>query len=144
MGFFAARRATKIFDFVKKLTYELLSSTLDVLLNMKGVKNCGVSRNDLVAEWSAYDCLALQYNQYNFGRETPHTPSDLWEFWRSIRANVPAWFKVASVLVLIQPSSCGIERFFSLVKANTSEEQNGEHGRTLAVRSMLLYNSKKG
>lgn len=97
-----------------------------------------------MAEWPAYLRLAKQCNQYKYGRETPHTPGDLWEFWRSIQANVPAWYKVASVLVLIQPSSCGIERFFSLVKANTSEEQNSEHGRTLAVRSMLLYNSKKG
>ena len=54
---------------------------------------------------------------------------------------LPSWFAVAYVLMLMQPSSASIERFFATVKANTSAQQNGESHETLAVRCMCLYNN---
>jgi hypothetical protein len=62
-------------------------------------------------------------------------------WWRGLRLKLPSWFALATILVLMQPSSASIERFFATVKANTSGQQNGESAETLALRSMCLYNS---
>jgi hypothetical protein len=68
------------------------------------------------------------------------SPQELWKWWREIASNVPKLFSIASVLVLAQPSSAAIERFYSKVKANTDATQGGEFEETFAARTMALYN----
>ena len=68
------------------------------------------------------------------------TPAELWMWWRRIRSDVPTWFAIARFLVLMQPTSAAIERFYSLVKANTSDRQGSEAEETFAVRAMALFN----
>ncbi len=75
-------------------------------------------------------------------RPSLDTPSQLWMWWRGLRLKLPSFFAVASVLILMQPSSASIERFFATVKANTSAQQNGESHESLALRSMCLYNNR--
>ncbi len=71
------------------------------------------------------------------------TPAELWMWWRRIGQDVPNWFAVAKILVLMQPTSAAIERFYSIVKANTSSRQVAESEETFAVRSMVLYNYRE-
>jgi hypothetical protein len=71
------------------------------------------------------------------------SPSGLWMWWRSIKNSLPSWYTIAKVLVLLQPSSASIERFFALLKANSSAQQNNESREILAARSMALYNQPK-
>ncbi len=68
------------------------------------------------------------------------SPAQLWMWWLGIRSEVPTWFGVARFLVLMQPTSAAIERFYSLVKANTSSRQTAEAEETFAVRTMILFN----
>ncbi len=112
---------------------------LDLLAELKGV-GPGV-RAGLDAEFLQYEIEVR--NRVNEIRVTPSldTPSQLWMWWRSLRLKLPNFFAVAAILVLMQPSSAAIERFFATVKANTSAQQYGEAAETLALRSMLLYNS---
>lgn len=70
-------------------------------------------------------------------------PAELWMWWRRIRDDVPTWFLVAKVLVLMQPTSAAVERFYSIVKANTSARQVAEAEETFACRTMVLYNYRK-
>ncbi len=67
-------------------------------------------------------------------------PAELWMWWRRIAVDVPTWFEVAKILVLMQPTSAAIERFYSIVKANTSSRQSAEAEETFATRTMVLYN----
>ncbi len=58
----------------------------------------------------------------------------------SVITKLPAWFEITKFLALIQPSSAIAERFFSVVKSQTSEQQNAEYRDTFAGRSMALFN----
>jgi hypothetical protein len=111
---------------------------LDLLASLKGVPPN--TRAGLDAELGIYHDLVR--NRLQEVQETPGlgTPSQLWMWWRGIREKVPHWYEVASILVLMQPSSASIERFFSLVKANTSAVQSSESADTFAMRCMCLYN----
>jgi hypothetical protein len=114
-------------------------SFFDLLASLKGVP-VGV-RQGLDAELLQYEVVVR--NQILELKDTPSldTPSQLWMWWRGLREKLPSWFAVVSVLVLMQPSSASIERFFATVKANSSGQQNGETNETLALRCMCLYNS---
>jgi hypothetical protein len=115
------------------------SGILDLLAGLKGV-GAGV-RAGLDAELLLYEIE--ERNRLNEIRASPSldTPSQLWMWWRGLRLKLPNFFAVAAILVLMQPSSAAIERFFATVKANTSAQQNGEAAETLALRAMCLYNS---
>jgi hypothetical protein len=52
-------------------------------------------------------------------------------WWTAIESLTSVSFPSGQILVLIQPSSAVIERFFSVVKANTSEKQGSEIDDTL-------------
>ncbi len=112
---------------------------LDLLGGLKGVH---VSvRSGLNAELVQYETEVRNRMADVSANPSLDTPSQLWMWWRGLRLKLPNWFAIASVLVLMQPSSASIERFFATVKANTSAQQNGESHDTLALRCMCLYNS---
>jgi hypothetical protein len=101
-----------------------------------------VLQTDLAAEYPQYLRLAgLQRDRFT-RKECEDTPIELWNWWRSIAHEVPKLFGVASILVLAQPSSAAIERFYSKVKANTDATQGGESQETFAGRCMAMYNKK--
>jgi len=111
---------------------------LDLLANLKGV--APGTRAGLDAEFLQYEIEVR--NRLVEMQNTPSldTPSQLWMWWRSLREVLPNFFEVAAVVVLMQPSSAAIERFFATVKANTSAQQGGESHESLALRSQCLYN----
>jgi hypothetical protein len=111
---------------------------LDLLAGLKGVPSNSCVGLD--AELGIYHDLVR--NRLAEVQATPSlgSPSQLWLWWRGIREKVPPWYAVAAILVLMQPSSAVIERFFSLVKANSSGQQSGESADTFAMRCMCLYN----
>jgi hypothetical protein len=100
----------------------------------------GGVRSGLDAELLLYDIEVR--NRLTDVQLTPSldTPSQLWMWWRGLRLKLPNFFAVAAVLILMQPSSASIERFFATVKGNTSGQQNGEADETLELRCMCLYN----
>ena len=112
---------------------------LDLLAGLKGVQPG--TRSGLDAEFLQYEIEVR--NRLNELQLNPslEAPSQLWMWWRGLRLKLPNFFEVASVLVLLQPSSAAIERFFATVKANSSEQQNGETPESLEVRSMCVYNN---
>jgi hypothetical protein len=71
------------------------------------------------------------------------TPTYLWDWWKSLRTQVPHFWSIASILVLMQPSSAFIERFFSVLKGNTSALQSSEAPETIQGRSMACTIDKK-
>ena len=97
----------------------------------------------LLGEFTEYARMA-QLKVDSFAAQTcKDTPDELWKWWREIGDKVPKLFSISCVLVLVQPSSAAIERFYSKVKANTDATQGGEFEDTFAARTMALYNSKK-
>jgi hypothetical protein len=110
----------------------------DLLAGLKGVP--AGTRSGLEAELVLYQTEVRNRLAELAANPSLNTPSQLWLWWRGLRLKLPSFFAVASILILMQPSSASIERFFSTVKANTSAQQNAESHETLALRCMCLYN----
>lgn len=121
---------------------EYLTTAISVLTSLKGIDQGSVQmlRLDLSAQIFAYQQACRDRARHLQANPKEDTPPNHWSWWLSIRAGVPAWFSVAEILVLLQPTSGAIERFFSLVKANTSTLQNNEAPEVFAARCMCLYN----
>lgn len=118
-----------------------LHSCVDTLTRLKGIVNRDVLRGQLLGEHPEYVRAAKEWKVSIGAEPGGDTPARLWDWWRAISAKVPAWFTVAKILVLLQPSSAAIERFYSLVKANSDDTQGAESQETLASRCMLMYNT---
>lgn len=118
-----------------------VASAVKVLVQLKGITHSEEAlREGLFLETHTYQVEAMEFKEQLAKRKEEHTPKDLWDWWRSQRFALPTWFSVAKVLVLIQLASATIERFFSLVKGNTSEQQNAEYADTFQARCMAMYN----
>jgi hypothetical protein len=111
---------------------------LDYLSNLKGLKDDEQLRENLESEWLELIResreKALQWN------EDMDLPSHLWTWWKGLKGKLPYFYRVAKVLVLMQPSSALIERFFSLVKAYTDATQSNEDIANFETRCMVIYN----
>jgi hypothetical protein len=121
---------------------EYLTTAINVLTSLKGIDQGSVQmlRLDLSAQIFTYQQACRDRARQLQANPKEDTPPNHWSWWLSIRAGVSAWFSVAEILVLLQPTSGAIERFFSLVKANTSALQNNEAPEAFAARCMCLYN----
>lgn len=120
---------------------EYLAAAIDVLTALKGVKGEVLQlKIDLNAQIISYQQACREHARHLQAAPKEDTPPLLWTWWVSISAVVPAWFSIAQILVLLQPTSAAIERFFSLVKANTSPLQNKESTATFVARCMTIYN----
>lgn len=116
----------------------------DQLSNIKGVPRLSKDfRLALLQESTNYKNLAVQFRKDVEANPPSHTPLALWEWWVSQRLNLPKFFEIASLLVLIQPSSAIVERFYSILKGETSEQQNAEYADTFAGRAKALFNERK-
>jgi hypothetical protein len=69
-------------------------------------------------------------------------PSALWDWMWHNRDEFPVWYELAAHGVLIQPSSAAIERFFSILKGQTSKKQFSFKKSNLLLRALCLYNSR--
>lgn len=125
----------------KRYVKELQEATKIIYDNVKALK--ADNANDLLAslskELSQYIRIAKSYLERT-SLEDQQDPHNLWEFWKSQRLALPCWFGVATILVLIQPSSAFNERCFSLVKASTKPTQNGEYEETFQGRALAICN----
>lgn len=119
-----------------------LIKAIELLASLKGIAQSAayMLSVELNGQVLTYQQLCRDRARHLQANPKEDTAPQLWNWWLSIRAGVPAWFSVAEVLVLLQPTSGAIERFFSLVKANTSALQNREAPEVFATRCMCLYN----
>lgn len=121
---------------------QFLVKSMDFLVDLKGAKMNNVTRAGLESEVIALS-REIRLRQSEIGSNPSlDNPSDLWMWWRSLKVKLPHWYGIAKILVLLQPSSAMVERFFSLLKAYTSPLQNSESHATRAARGMLIYNGK--
>lgn len=72
--------------------------------------------------------------------ESLKSPAAIWQWWKSQKTRLKNFFEIARILVLIVPSSAVVERFFSIVKAQTTPQQNAEYADTFGGRAMALFN----
>jgi len=144
-------RAAGIFH-PRRLEKELLSATwatetrpalINYLAGLKGLQNPERVMENLEVEWIVFQRESRARFNYLGLHPLEDTPPHHWMWIRSLRSVVPAWYEVASILCLIQPSSACIERFFSISKRNTSAQQNQELPGTRAARLMTVYNTKE-
>ena len=123
-----------------------LITAIEQLTSLKGIKAADVTqlKVDLNAQLIAYQRACRDRARHLAAAPQEDTPPALWTWWVSVRMDVPAWFSVAKILVLLQPTSAAIERFFSYVKANTSPLQHNESREVFAARCMSIYNDPPG
>ena len=120
-----------------------LIEAMDLFVSLKGSKQMQVTHVGLEGEVVELKRQMRVRRDELMKNPKLDTPSNLWMWWRSLKLVMPNWFGVAKILVILQPSSAMVERFFSLLKAYTSPLQNSEAHETRAARAMLLYNEKK-
>ena len=59
-----------------------------------------------------------------------------------MKTDIPTWYAVAKVLVLIQPTSAPMERLFSIIKGGTTPQQACEQPQTREARGMAMFNDE--
>ena len=64
----------------------------------------------------------------------------LWEFWTSSSIALPLWSKCADEIALITPSSCTVERVFSLLTQGFSDNQEGALEDYVFASVLVRYN----
>ena len=74
--------------------------------------------------------LEVEMDLYNTAASQTSSGYDLWAFWDN-REILPAWFKVAQDVALIQPSSAFIEWVFSTLRSYSDR---------IAAATLLKYN----
>ena len=67
--------------------------------------------------------------------------ADLWSFWLTHTIELPNWYKCARDIVLITPSSCSVERVFSLLTQCFDDNQIGALEVYKAASCAIKYNS---
>ncbi len=112
----------------------------------KGVK--GFNENiqmTLLAQLPAYRLAAEAFAPTLVALKAAEQPARLWEWWWSLRDEdgFSQWCLLARIAVLHQPSSAVIERFFSVYKGMTSEQQCAEDAGTSLLRAQARYNKGK-
>ena len=83
--------------------------------------------------------LEVEMDLYNTVASQTSSGYDLWAFWDN-REKLPAWFKVAQDVALIQPSSAFIERVFSILRSCMDARQERSYSDRIAAATLLKYN----
>lgn len=119
----------------------VLGKACEALSCIKGLpRQSSDIRLKLVMELEVYKKAASKFRDAFLAKPEDHDPHTLWEWWKAQRVLLPAWFEVACKLVLIMPSSAVVERFFSVIKSQTSEQQGSEYEATFVGRCKALFN----
>jgi hypothetical protein len=74
----------------------------------------------LTTELTVYEKQADAFRKHVHANPDDLNADYLWQWWCQQRAQLPAWFSVARILYLILPASAVMERFFSVLKLQTS------------------------
>ncbi len=93
----------------------------------------------LCGEFPEYKKQALVFAPTLRAVEEKKRPAALWKWWGEQGANLRNWKRLMDRAALIQPSSAAIERFFSILKQNSTKRQFRERPETQEVRAMCLY-----
>jgi hypothetical protein len=73
--------------------------------------------------------------------ERESTPESIRTFWGKWRSELPAWSAAAGLAALLQPSSAGVERVFSVLRQRLSSAQNASLQDAVELSVMQGYNS---
>ena len=123
---------------------EQLIKHCETLSSLKGISRDASSfRHLLVAELQSYKTAADALKKDMAQDESLKSPAAIWQWWKSQKTRLKNFFEIARILVLIVPSSAVVERFFSIVKAQTTPQQNAEYADTFGGRAMALFNQNK-
>lgn len=140
-------------------THGRLRRTLDILRAARFVNYTFVAKTDILA-------LRVEIEQLSFipkcvpimvalkagldaykarADEQSALPEDdrpsLWDFWRAASILLPDWWVVAKELALITPSSCTVERVFSLLVQGMDDNQRSALEDYMCASVMVRYNS---
>jgi hypothetical protein len=108
---------------------------------MTGIKGFDAQqRAAFIADWPQYRKLCAQYGPTFSAIKADEQPMALWRWHWSLRLELPGVYFVAESGALCQPSSADIERFFSRLKASTTDLMTLEHDETLETRAFCMYN----
>jgi hypothetical protein len=99
----------------------------------------------LFAQLPQYRIAAANFAPHLALVPSAEQPAKLWEWWWSMRneESLCYWSLLARIAVLHQPSSAVIERFFSVYKGMTTEQQCNEDEETSLLRAFARYNKGK-
>ena len=65
---------------------------------------------------------------------------NLWDFWKSAALELPKWWECAQEIALITPSSCTVERVFSLLTQGMDDNQRGALEDFMCASVLVRYN----
>jgi hypothetical protein len=78
-------------------------------------------------------------------QSVPERADQAWQFWCTIadEKGLKTWWEAATIIALILPTSCEVERFFSVAEGTIKKTQTHMHEDMQETRHMLAYNGSK-
>ena len=80
------------------------------------------------------------YKQQSHLKFNMETQPDLWEFFRQQSLKLPTWWLCAKEITLITPSSCTVERVFSMLAHGFDQTQEKSLEDYVLASIMIKYN----
>ena len=115
----------------------MATTSLDSLTHeiafVSAIPYCYEKLNFLEAELRAYKDLC-------FSRSQMDPAPSLWEFWLSAELVLPAFWDCAQEVALITPSSCTVERVFSLLTQGFDSSQESALEDYVVASVMIRFN----
>jgi hypothetical protein len=91
-----------------------------------------------------YSELEKELEHYKLQANKEHVKEigqlSLWDFWRTHQINLPYFYRGACEVALCMPSSCAVERVFSLLEELFSSSQESSLQDYKEIKVMLRYN----
>ena len=144
-------RAARLWNphFVSNLPDNLEAAESEAQRLLEGLKlvprlNCNVLIRDLMVEFTTY-YREVKANKLIYKKD----PEDIigWHYDRRVNTHFvsarPNWWKVAAILVLIQPSSAACERVFSLLNNSFSNKQSKALADYIILSLMMQFNKRR-
>ena len=133
------RKTLKVLRACRLFNYKFVAETeIDALkqefLFCSGIPFCYENLTGLESE-------LLLYKERAFLRAALETPLDLWEFWCAESLTLGIWWNCAQEVSLITPSSCTIERAFSMLTNGFGNGQERALGDMVFTSVMIRYNN---
>ena len=85
-----------------------------------------------------------QYARFEAGLSAEETSDELAAWWAAEAKGLPAWSSLAADVFLIVPSSCAVERVFSVLRDTFDKQQKNAGEDYLETSVMLQFNSRPG
>ena len=127
-------RAARFFNYKFAAETDLLALQNE-LVHTSSIPLCYQNSAQLLAHVGAYKVQA----GLAAARDVPPT---LWDFWRGNAVELPLYFRMATEVSLITPSSGTIERVFSLLTQIFGDQQEGALEDYVSTTIKLNYNEK--